>query len=384
MTAETSGKRGLRKVFMLLANPATFDQRPLMEAHSLARSGRKVTILAWDRELETERDAVFGDGLVVKRMRLRAGHGTPHLTPPKLLLFYLWCLAHLVFSGADAVHCHDVDTLPAGLASKVARVGRSKLVYDMHDLPEAFLRLLPFGRLTQRIFLSLSRGGADHLVVASDGYVPYLESRGFRRERMTVVLNAPPLRDGREYRRKPGGLKVLYYGALEEERGVRLLVDSISGLEGTELVLAGRGSLAGWAAEAAKRAPNIRFLGWLTMAKLRPVIEGADLIPSLYAPKSANILLSTPNKLLRSFSLSIPALVTAGTQQASIVEKYGCGLVIEWGEPATVRKEISSLAKDDARFRAMAEAAYGAFRSDLNWEAMASRLGAAYDRLLQK
>ena len=77
-----------RRIVMLLSNPATFDQRPLKEAHTLARAGWPVTILAWDRELETRSDSVFGDGLVVKRMRVGAGHGTPFLTLPKLLLFY--------------------------------------------------------------------------------------------------------------------------------------------------------------------------------------------------------------------------------------------------------------------------------------------------------
>ena len=159
---------------MLLSNPATFDQRPLKEAHSIAKAGWKVTILAWDRELETDRDSVFDDGVEVKRMRVGAGHGTPFLTVPKLLLFYLWCWVRLAFAGADVVHCHDVDTLPAGLAAKALGPGRPRLVYDMHDLPEAFLRFFPLTRVTQAMALGAARKAADAVLVVNDRFVAFL------------------------------------------------------------------------------------------------------------------------------------------------------------------------------------------------------------------
>ena len=183
---------GRGRIVMLLTNPATYDQRPLKEAHFLAKAGRAVTILAWDRELETSSDSAFGDGVVIKRMRVGAGHGTPVLTVPKLFLFYLWCLAHLVFAGVDAIHCHDVDTLPVGFAAKAMRLNRTKLTYDMHDLPEAFLRFFPLTRFTQAVFLASSRRLADAIVVVNDRFVSYLARLGFTTERLVVVMNSPP------------------------------------------------------------------------------------------------------------------------------------------------------------------------------------------------
>ncbi len=371
-----------RRIVMLLSNPATFDQRPLKEAHSLCRAGRQVTILAWDRELETNSDSVFRDGLVIKRMRIRAGHGTPFLTLPKLLLFYAWCVAHLAGMAADAIHCHDVDTLPAGYAARAVKLWRPKLVYDMHDLPEAFLRFFPLTTITQKISLSTVRSAAAAIVVVNDRFVSYLGGLGFPKSKLVVVMNSPPTRSGRKARPRGEEFNVLYYGWLGEERGVKLLVEAARGLGGVTLTLAGRGELEPYVREAASGDASIRFMGWLKMADLEPLIEQADLIPSLYEPRTRNAQIATPGKLLTAMSLSIPSLVPAGTYQAEIVERFHCGVVVNWHDPGDVRRAIMELSTDREAYDSLAEASYAAFVSCFSWEVMEGRLAGAYDRVL--
>jgi len=371
-----------RKIVMLLSNPATFDQRPLKEAHSLCTAGGQVTILAWDRELETDSDSIFGDGLVIKRMRVRAGHGTPFLTVPKLVLFYAWCVTHLVGMKADAIHCHDVDTLPAGYAAKAMKFWKPKLVYDMHDLPEAFLRFFPLATLAQKVFLSTARSAAAFVVVVNDRFVSYLGGLGFRRSKLVVVMNSPPIGSGRKDRPHGEEFNVLYYGWLGEERGVKLLVEALKGVGGVTLTIAGRGELEPYVRDAANGDPSIRFLGWLRMEELEPVIVQADLIPSLYEPKTKNAQIATPGKLLTAMSLSIPSLVPAGTYQAEIVERFHCGVVVDWREVGDVRGSVMRLATDRAAYDSLAQSSYAAFVSYFSWEVMSRRLADAYDRIL--
>lgn len=378
---EAPSNRG-KSVVMLLSNPATFDQRPLKEAHALSSAGFRVTILAWDRELETRSDSVYEDGLVIKRMRVGAGHGTPFLTAPKLVLFYLWCLAHLAFSRADAVHCHDVDTLPAGYAARALKLGAPKLVYDMHDLPEAFLRFFPLVSVTQAVALSTARRAASAVLVVNDRFVAYLSKMGFQPSRLTVIMNAPPASSARKPKPKGDGLGVLYYGALSEERGVNLLLDALKGLDGVTLSLAGRGDLEAAVRERAAADSSVKFLGWLKMSDLEPAIRRADLIPSLYEPRSKNAQMATPGKLLTAMSLSIPTLVPRGSYQAELVEKLGCGLVVDWRSASDVRGALDRLAKDRNLYGKLSSAAYEAFVSHFSWEVMGSRLAALYDRLL--
>jgi len=371
-----------RRIVMLLSNPATFDQRPLKEAHSLCRAGKQVTILAWDRELETESDSIFKDGLVIKRMRVRAGHGTPFLTVPKLVLFYAWCVAHLAGLATDAIHCHDVDTLPAGYAAKAVKLWRPKLVYDMHDLPEAFLRFFPLTTVTQKVFLSTARRAAALIVVVNDRFVSYLGRLGFQRSKLVVVMNSPPIGSGRKERPRGEEFNILYYGWLGEERGVKLLVEAVKGLGGVSLTIAGRGELEPYVREAASGDPSIRFLGWLKMDDLEPVIVQADLIPSLYEPKTRNAQIATPGKLLTAMSLSIPSLVPAGTYQAEIVARFHCGIVVNWQEAGDVRGAIMKLSTDRTVYDSLAQASYAAFVSHFSWEVMSARLTNAYERVL--
>jgi glycosyltransferase involved in cell wall biosynthesis len=367
---------------MLLSNPATFDQRPLKEAHSLARAGFKVTILAWDRELEAPSDSAFEDGLVIKRMRVRAGHGTPFLTVPKLFLFYVWCLAHLLFARTDAIHCHDVDTLAAGFAAKALKLNGPRLVYDMHDLPEAFLRFFPLTRVTQSVFLAGARKMADLVVVVNERFVSYLGQLGFDEAKMVVVMNSPPASSPRRPRPRGEPFQILYYGWLGEERGVKLLVDAVLGVEGATLTLAGRGELEPLVRDAAAKFPSIRFLGWLKMVDLEPLIARADLIPSLYEPRTRNAKIATPGKLLTAMSMSVPSLVPSGTYQAEVVAKFGCGIVVDWKDVNDVRRAIKRLMTDPLLYEELSSASYEAFRSEFSWEVMETRLAKAYGRLL--
>jgi glycosyltransferase involved in cell wall biosynthesis len=371
-----------RRIVMLLSNPATFDQRPLKEAHALARAGWRVTILAWDRELETKSDSVFDDGLVIKRMRVAAGHGTPFLTVPKLVLFYFWCIVRLLTSPGDAIHCHDVDTLPAGYAARAFRLGRARLVYDMHDLPEAFLRFFPLSRVTQAVALSTARSASDAVLVVNDRFVTYLGRLGFQSSKLVVVMNAPPVSEGRGSKRRGEGLGVLYYGLLSEERGVGLLLEAVKGVAGVTLTLAGRGELEGVVRQRAASGVAVKFLGWLKMQQLNPEIRKADIIPSLYEPKTKNAQMATPGKLLTAMSLSIPTLVPSGSFQAEIVRKYRCGLVVDWRSVEEVRSAIRSLLEDRELYDNLATAAYSAFVSSFSWEVMEARLIELYGRLI--
>ena len=126
----------------------------------------------------------------------------------------------------------------------------------------------------------------------------------------------------------------------------------------------------------------MRFLGWLKMEELSPVIREADLIPSLYEPRTRNAVLATPGKLLTAMSLSIPTLVPAGTYQAEIVEEHGCGMVVDWKSASEVRGAIRRLADDRALYERLSAASYEAFVSSFSWEVMESRLLEMYGRIL--
>jgi glycosyltransferase involved in cell wall biosynthesis len=196
------------------------------------------------------------------------------------------------------------------------------------------------------------------------------------------VMNSPPLASARRARSERESFHVLYYGWLGEERGVKLLVEAMQKVDGVTLTLAGRGELEPFVRSAAARNPSIRFLGWLKMADLEPVIAKADLIPSLYEPRTRNAMIATPGKLLTAMSLSVPSLVPSGTYQAELVKKYRCGVIVDWKDVDDVRRAIVKLASDPHLYDELSTASYEAFKSEFSWEVMESRLASAYERLL--
>jgi len=148
------------------------------------------------------------------------------------------------------------------------------------------------------------------------------------------------------------------------------------------MTLAGRGELEPWVREMSKSNPAIKFEGWLPMESLQPLIDEADLIPSLYEPRSKNAQLATPGKLLSALSLGIPVLVPSGSYQAELVERFNCGIVVTWGDVGQVRDSFARLSTDRKLYDELSVNARKAFEHQFSWEAMTARLVSAYDGLL--
>ena len=139
------------KVLMLLSNPFVSDARVYNEASSLVSGGHDVTILCWDKEGDQKipkREVV--NEIKVMRIGLDGFHRnlrdwaksrpSSALNDKVLglqdLLLYKWFWNRTVSVASkmkiDVVHCHDLDTLPAGV--KLKRSKGTRLIYDSHEV----------------------------------------------------------------------------------------------------------------------------------------------------------------------------------------------------------------------------------------------------------
>src|SRR6185369_13819424 len=87
-------------------------------------------ILAWDRsgkhpKMETR------DGFEIRRCQVRCSFGGGIRQFGKFVLFYLWAFIYLMTHRCDAVHCHDLDTLPVGFLAGILKF--KEVVYDSHE-----------------------------------------------------------------------------------------------------------------------------------------------------------------------------------------------------------------------------------------------------------
>ena len=117
-------------VLMLLTNSYDPDPRVRQEALALIRMGCRVKLLAWDRDLKSPAFESM-EGVEVERVFLPSKHGRGTTQ----IFFYAWLYLKMFWrawrTSFDAVHCHDLDTLPLGFA--VGKLKRKPIVYDSHE-----------------------------------------------------------------------------------------------------------------------------------------------------------------------------------------------------------------------------------------------------------
>ena len=176
---------------MLLSNAFRPDPRVAREAEALARAGHKVTIVCWDREARFAAEEKLAGYRARRVQSVRTVYGAG----PRQLLYTprFWGAAAKEVEALkpDVIHCHDLDTLPAGWWLR----GRSEayLVYDAHEdyaammslyLPGLMVRAL--SRLEKRLL-----GRVDLTITASTVLADKLRAQGV--SAVTTIGNYQPL-----------------------------------------------------------------------------------------------------------------------------------------------------------------------------------------------
>src|SRR3990172_4713647 len=119
----------MKKVCMVVGNFFTNDARVTKEATSLFNAGYDITVYArWKEGLATEEDV---DGIKVKRLNI-ARYSPVRFNPYRIPTQLIPSILALTREKADIYHAPDLDTLFS--CAIAARVNKSKLVYDSHEL----------------------------------------------------------------------------------------------------------------------------------------------------------------------------------------------------------------------------------------------------------
>jgi glycosyltransferase involved in cell wall biosynthesis len=280
----------------------------------------------------------------------------------------------------DVVHCHDLDTLPAGVRLK-KRLG-VPLVYDAHEI---------WGYMVERdlpaplpaYFLGKERrlvGHADAVITVNEPLRRYFE--GIASAPVAVVMNAKPVAV-REYAPPPGeAFTALYIGTLNEARFVGGLVEAVRGLDGVNLVVGGIGKPDYVRAlrSRMKAVPNATFLGRVPPEEVLPWTRKAHAVLSLFDARDRLARIGLPNKVFEAMACGRPVIVSKGTYVASFMEEHGIGVVVEHSVEG-VRQGIRRL-RDDAELRErLGRRALEKALAEFSWEKQEERLVRVYERL---
>ncbi|MGD1060631.1 MAG: glycosyltransferase, partial [Methanomassiliicoccales archaeon] len=154
------------RVLMLLTNEYRPDPRVRKEALALLQGGYSVNIICWNRR-GGRPSAETAEGVKLDRVRTGVVDG-PLGVILNYPLFAVKVFRRANGNGYDAVHAHDLDTLPIGVL--LAWLKRVPLVFDAHeqygrmirtDLPNWIARLFERmeGKLLSKVDLGITVNG---------------------------------------------------------------------------------------------------------------------------------------------------------------------------------------------------------------------------------
>ena len=343
-------------------------------AASLTALGHEVTLLAWDRDGDSDGKSQAEWGRII-RYRRACPLNAPLAFARELPRFWCWCLRQMLALRGDLViHAHDLDTLPLGLFA--ARLLRAPLVYDCHENYPALVE----GAVSHRAALRLHRLEA-RLLRRCDGVLAagpqgFARLTAMRREGRGAPFSAPLeealailqlpqselVRDGvalvgnlkrlEDYpaaavaARKPGKqLKVLYIGVLEKRpsRGILETALAVEGLRDVEFQIGGFGTLVPQLERLCQRLRNTRYLGPVPPDDIARLTLEADAVLMALDPANLNSRLSAPNKLFEAMCAGVPVITCRELLMGHFVTDEGIGATFAWGDWRALRRSAREL-----------------------------------------
>ena len=241
------------------------------------------------------------------------------------------------------------------------------LVWDVHEDTAAALGLKSWLPAAARPVVSwavrqLERWAENHLrlLLAETSY----QAR-FARPHPVVPNTVPvPTQDPPP----PGDDRVVYVGRITRARGGLDMVEVGRLLAGAVLVdLIGPvdGDLAEPIAEA-ERQGWVRGHGFVPNEAALQLLDGALAGLSLLHDEP-NYADSRPTKVMEYMAHGIPVVTTPNASSVDLVERYGCGLVVPFGDPAAAAAAVRTLQQDGEQRHRLAAAGRAAAAGALDW-----------------
>lgn len=368
-----------KKVIISVTNDIVTDQRVLKVIDELIDSGADVTVigreLPWSLEMESGRFRV-----VRYRMLFKRG-----------FLFYKFFNIRLLFTlirnRCDILISNDLDTLlPNYIVSKLRAI---PLVYDAHEyftgVPE--LESRPLVKNIWKYIERLTLPGIEHMMTVNDSIAMlYKEEYGVN---PVVIRNFSRSWKGEIESRKELGIEgedlvcIIQGTGLNLGRGGVELIDAISGMSGTHLVVLGRGD------QIRRMKERVLELGIINQVTFLPVMRWeemmgytamADVGLSLDNSECINYSNSLPNKIFDYMSAGIAIIATNLFEVSAVINDSACGILINKPDPAQIKNAIERF-RDDRIFLAECKKRSAGEASKYQWESERGKLRFLYGEI---
>lgn len=268
------------------------------------------------------------------------------------------------------IWCNDLPTLNPGL--KISKKLGAKLIYDSHEiyletlnqfLPRnsrgikkiLFKQNLNLMRLIGRNFNKRVLPQVNKFITVNESLREYFTGK-YSIQSSTVIMNLPELNvhekqmDFIDYRSQfnwnQESIILIYQGALNEGRGLRLLVGIIPNIdEKFKLIILGNGPLKQDLKNlVAQGNERVKFIDSVPIEELLDYTRGADIGINLLEDFNLSKKLASPNKLFEYIHAKIPVICSNTIENNKVLKKFEIGLLTE-NNKTTIENSIIELAK---------------------------------------
>lgn len=380
---------------MLLAKAVKSDARVVSEAKSLIKNGYKVTAVVWDREGISKKREVY-EGIKIERVRLKTPSSNLLNLMLHLVLFNIITFFRLLSKNFDIVHCHDFDTLIAGLFA--GKLKGKKVVYDAHEI----YSLMVQPRLPKKIVEILS--AVEFLLVKKvDAFIAVSEivADFFREVRdrvnISVIMNCKDPSDFEMSKEKITEFKVrfgienhfviLYDGWLIPDSGLEELFCAVENLNGQiddiMAVICGDGC----AEEKFKKMVKekniekyVKFVGRIQSKDIPLFVKACDIMYLVYKSTNKYAFIATPMRLFEAIIAGKPIIASNFGELGRILRKLGCGVLVNPVNPSNISYAMLDIIRNKHRYKELCRHSKRASQT-YNWKIMEERLVNLYKRL---
>lgn len=383
----------MHNIAMLLSNSFKPDPRVLKEAEYLQRNGFSITILCWDRLADLPQEETLPSGVrIVRIQHIRSSYGIGLRQLPKIPRFWSAVQPYLQALNPNFIHCHDFDTLPAGLW--FGRLHHLPVIYDAHEYYAELVKPRLVGIAGRSLFQLIKwaeQKGAHqaHAVVTVDETLAVI----YRKINQNVIILGHYPENRMAAQSNPvftnSNLTLLYAGRLSVDRGLFIYVDIVRKLQEkgipARLLLAGVFTPESEHArfnDYAKDITNlVDFLGWIPYEQMSQVYQRADIGLAVLLPEPRYVA-ATPVKLFEYMASGLPVVASNFPSIAQIVNDANCGLLVDpLADLSSAIETIASWWINKAVPRVLGENGRQAVLSKYHWENQASRLVQLYHAL---
>jgi glycosyltransferase involved in cell wall biosynthesis len=279
----------------------------------------------------------------------------------------------------DVVHCHDLDTLVAGVLLK-KKLG-IKLVFDAHEIfGYMVMRTMPkfvadFAFILEKYLLRF----VDSIITAEETYNDYFRSICYNP--IITILNCKDIIEDKYQKSENDVFTVIYIGVLNKSRFFPEALDVIGNIKNIKFVIAGKKeNMYNLIEELSKKYNNIEFLGSISYDKVVPYTLKSDVILCMINPNDYNNKIASANKQFEAMVCGRPIICTKGTRSGDITEKEKCGLIIEYSKDS-LRKGIIKLRDNKDLCKKLGRNALNAALNKYNWGIEKSKLLKLYKNM---